>query len=84
MDIKIKREEKKNVIPEVGQFWKHAESGDKVYYRVDDEAKDIFGFTDDEDMFYSITNKGKFAYTRKDDNNIIILKQDGPLVLSAV
>jgi len=83
MDIKIKREEKKNVIPEVGQFWKHDESNE-TYYRVDDEAKDIFGFTDDEYMFYSITNKGKFAYTRKDDNNIIILKQDGPLVLSAV
>ena len=83
MDIEIKREEKKTVIPEVGQFWKHDES-DEVYYRVDDDAQDLFGFEHDEDMFYSITNEGKFVYTRKNDKKIIILKQDEPLVLSAV
>ena len=84
MDIKIKREEKKNVIPEVGQFWKYVESNE-TYYRVDDHAKDVFGFNDD-DMFYSITNEGKFVYTRKylDNKHIILLKQDGPLVLSPV
>jgi len=85
MDIKIKREEKKNIIPEVGQFWKYVDD-DKVYYRVDDGAKDIFGFTGDEDMFYSITDDGKFVYTRRylDNKHKILLKQDGPLVLSPV
>ena len=86
MDIKIKREEGKNVIPEVGQFWKYVDD-DKVYYRIKDEyGKRFVGHNIwDHIYFYSLDpSNDKMEFTYYADRHIILLKQDGPLVLSPV
>lgn len=69
--IKEPQKEKKNIIPEVGQFWRHTNDyPESIYRRIEDEIdQESLGY------FYSYSLQGNFiAKTSKTSDNIQLLE----------
>lgn len=68
---KNKYDEPENIIPEVGQAWRHTFS-DTVYIRISDEVGEKVSPVM-HNLFYSINELGKVVSTVKNKGDIILL-----------